>query len=91
MDLCAGKSGISPIEQFDTSAFKVRFGGEVKNWNPEPKFDGKTARRGWTGLPSLPWLPPSTLSRTAAWIFSKEDPFPLRHHHRQRHRRAQRV
>ena len=34
--LCAGKSGVSPIEQFDTSAFKVRFGGEVKNWNPEP-------------------------------------------------------
>jgi 3-oxoacyl-[acyl-carrier-protein] synthase II len=43
--LCAGKSGVSPIEQFDTSAFKVRFGGEVKNFNPEPKIDARSARR----------------------------------------------
>jgi 3-oxoacyl-[acyl-carrier-protein] synthase II len=48
--LCAGKSGVSPIEQFDASAFKVRFGGEVKNWDPEPWFsqvriDVKNARR----------------------------------------------
>jgi 3-oxoacyl-[acyl-carrier-protein] synthase II len=43
--LCAGKSGVSLIEQFDTSAFKVKFGGEVKNFRPEPKIDAKTARR----------------------------------------------
>jgi 3-oxoacyl-[acyl-carrier-protein] synthase II len=43
--LCAGRSGVGPIEQFDTSAFKVRFGGEVKNWNPETRLDPKTARR----------------------------------------------
>jgi len=43
--LCAGKSGISTIEQFDTAAFKVRFAGEVKNWTPEPKVDAKSARR----------------------------------------------
>ena len=43
--LLAGKSGISTIEQFDTTAFKVHFGGEVKNWNPEPKIDARTARR----------------------------------------------
>ena len=28
--LLAGKSGITQIEQLDTSAFKVHFGGEVK-------------------------------------------------------------
>ena len=33
--LLAGRSGIAKLEQFDTSAFKVRFGGEVKNWEPE--------------------------------------------------------
>jgi len=43
--LCAGKSGIVPIEQFDTSAFKVRFGGEVKNFRAEDYLDTKTARR----------------------------------------------
>ena len=42
--LCAGKSGISTIEQFDTTAFKVHFGGEVKNWTPVPKIDARSAR-----------------------------------------------
>ncbi len=43
--LCAGKSGIGRIEQFDTTDFKVNFGGEVKNFNPEAHLDAKTARR----------------------------------------------
>jgi 3-oxoacyl-[acyl-carrier-protein] synthase II len=43
--LLAGRSGVSTIEQFDTTAFKVHFAGEVKNWNPEPKIDARTARR----------------------------------------------
>jgi 3-oxoacyl-[acyl-carrier-protein] synthase II len=43
--LCAGKSGISLIEQFDTTAFKVKFGGEVKNWSAETKIRDRTARR----------------------------------------------
>jgi 3-oxoacyl-[acyl-carrier-protein] synthase II len=43
--LCAGQSGIGWIEQIDTAAFKVKFGGEVKNFNPEAVLDPKTARR----------------------------------------------
>ncbi|HMC63880.1 MAG TPA: beta-ketoacyl-ACP synthase II [Gemmataceae bacterium] len=43
--LLAGRSGVGLIEQFDTSAFKVRFGGEVKNFDPEKFLDAKTARR----------------------------------------------
>jgi 3-oxoacyl-[acyl-carrier-protein] synthase II len=43
--LCAGRSGIGLIEQFDTSAFKVHFGGEVKNFQPETRLDSRTARR----------------------------------------------
>jgi 3-oxoacyl-[acyl-carrier-protein] synthase II len=43
--LCAGKSGISRIELFDTTDFKVHFGGDVKNFNPEPALDARTARR----------------------------------------------
>src|SRR5262245_26202256 len=42
--LCAGKSGIGPIQQFDTSAFKVHFGGEVKDFHPETVLDTKTVR-----------------------------------------------
>jgi 3-oxoacyl-[acyl-carrier-protein] synthase II len=43
--LCAGRSGIGLIEQFDTTAFKVRFGGEVKDFHPESVLDPRAARR----------------------------------------------
>ncbi len=33
--LMAGKSGIGPITQFDTTAYPTRIAGEVKNYHPE--------------------------------------------------------
>src|SRR5262245_30087886 len=44
-DLLAGKSGIAPIQQFDTGAFKVKFAGEVKDFHPEKTLDSKMVRR----------------------------------------------
>ncbi len=32
-NICAGKSGIGPLRRFDTSTFKVRFGGEIQNFD----------------------------------------------------------
>jgi 3-oxoacyl-[acyl-carrier-protein] synthase II len=45
--LCAGKSGVGPIERFDCSEFKVKFGGEVKDFSPEEHMptDSKEVRR----------------------------------------------
>ncbi|MFQ3593253.1 MAG: beta-ketoacyl-ACP synthase II [Gemmataceae bacterium] len=43
--LLAGQSGIGLIEQIDTTPFKVKFGGEVKNFHPEQLLDSKAARR----------------------------------------------
>jgi 3-oxoacyl-[acyl-carrier-protein] synthase II len=43
--LLAGKSGIGFIEAIDTKEFKVKIGGEVKNWTPENWFDSKACRR----------------------------------------------
>ncbi len=43
--LLAGRSGVGLIEQFDTSAFKVHIGGEVKDFKPEEYLDSKAARR----------------------------------------------
>jgi len=42
--LLEGRSGVALIEGMDTSAFKVKIGGEVKNFNPEAHLDPKTAR-----------------------------------------------
>ncbi len=43
--LLEGESGVRLIEQFDPSAFKVKFAGEVKNFQPEAHFGKKDARR----------------------------------------------
>jgi len=32
-NICAGKSGVGPLRRFDTENFKVRFGGEIQNFN----------------------------------------------------------
>ncbi len=43
--LCAGQSGVRMISRFDASPFKVRFAGEVCEFDPETRLDGKAAKR----------------------------------------------
>ncbi len=43
--LCEGKSGISAIESFDTSAFPVRFGGEAKSFDVAKYVDRRESKR----------------------------------------------
>jgi 3-oxoacyl-[acyl-carrier-protein] synthase II len=43
--LCSGKSGIGQVELLDTTAFKVKIGGEVKNFAPEAVLDARVSRR----------------------------------------------
>ncbi len=43
--LVEGKSGIGPINLFDPAPFKVQFGGQVRDFNPEARIDARTAKR----------------------------------------------
>jgi 3-oxoacyl-[acyl-carrier-protein] synthase II len=43
--LCAGESGVGPIDLFDTTDFKVHFGGQVRDWDADAIFGTKEARR----------------------------------------------
>jgi 3-oxoacyl-[acyl-carrier-protein] synthase II len=43
--LCEGKSGISIIESFDASTYPVRFGGEVKNFEPTKYIEHRESKR----------------------------------------------
>jgi len=45
-NIVAGKSGITPIEHFDTSGFNTRFGGAIKNFDISPYLNPKDARNG---------------------------------------------
>jgi len=43
--VCDGKSGISTIESFDTSAYPVRFGGEIRNFDVTKYIDQRESKR----------------------------------------------
>ncbi len=43
--LCEGKSGVSAIESFDVSAFPVRFGGEIKNFDATKYIEQRDSKR----------------------------------------------
>lgn len=43
--LCAGKSGVAAIQRFDTTDFKVTFGGEIKDFNPEECLPSREVKR----------------------------------------------
>ncbi len=42
--LCAARSGVGPLTLFDTTEFKVHFGGQVRDWDPVARFGVKEAR-----------------------------------------------
>jgi 3-oxoacyl-[acyl-carrier-protein] synthase II len=44
-NLSAGQSGVSLIENFDTSEYPTKIAAEIKNWNPENYVDRKEARK----------------------------------------------
>src|SRR5581483_6826958 len=72
--LLAGQSGVGSIEQFDTSAFKVHFGGEVKNFNPEPLVDKKKAHR-LDRFAQFAMVASHAAVKDSGIDFSKEDPY----------------
>jgi 3-oxoacyl-[acyl-carrier-protein] synthase II len=72
--LCAGRSGISLIEQIDTAAFRVKFGGEVKNFSPELVLDAKVARR-LDRFAQFALVAAVAAVRDSGVNFSREDPF----------------
>jgi 3-oxoacyl-[acyl-carrier-protein] synthase II len=41
----AGESGIHDIRSFDVAAYKVKFGGDIYDWNTEGYVDGKEVKR----------------------------------------------
>lgn len=43
--LCEGKSGISEITAYDVSQYRVRFGGQIKTFDPSLYMDRKEIRR----------------------------------------------
>jgi 3-oxoacyl-[acyl-carrier-protein] synthase II len=43
--LLAGESGVHPLRLFDSTEFKVKFAGDVYDWNPTTYIDQKESKR----------------------------------------------
>ncbi len=43
--ICNGESGIGPLERLDVSGYRVRIGGEVRNWSVEGYMASKDVKR----------------------------------------------
>jgi 3-oxoacyl-[acyl-carrier-protein] synthase II len=72
--LCAGRSGIGLIEQFDTSKHKVKIAGEVKDFHPEKALDARVARR-IDRFAQFAMVAALAAVRDSGLDFSKEDPY----------------
>ncbi len=72
--LCEGKSGISGVESFDVSDFSVKFGGEVKNFDPTKHIEQRQAKR-MDRFAQFAVAAASHAVNDSALDFSKEDLF----------------
>lgn len=72
--LLAGRSGIAPITLFDTTAFSVKFGGEVKDYDPKKTIDGKLSRH-LDRYAQFALTAATEAIKESGLDFSKEDPF----------------
>jgi len=71
--LCAGKSGVSKVESFDTSAFPVRFGGEIKNFDVTKYLDQRESKR-MDRFTQFAMAAAIQAVKDSGLDFSKEDP-----------------
>lgn len=44
-DLVAGRSGIRHVTGFDTTEYKIKFGGEIANWDGQPHIESQHLKR----------------------------------------------
>lgn len=72
--LCRGESGIRLIQGFDTSIFRVKFGGEIQNWDPVGYLDPKEAKR-IDRFAQYALVAATDAVRQAGIDFSREDPY----------------
>jgi 3-oxoacyl-[acyl-carrier-protein] synthase II len=72
--LLAGHSGVGQIELFDTHAHKVKFAGEVKNFDPEAVLDPRASRR-LDRFAQFALVATVHAVRDSGLDFSKEDAF----------------
>lgn len=70
----AGESGIHPLRLFDVTDFKVRFGGDVYDWDPAEYIPAKEIKR-IDRFTQFAMVAATNAIRDAGLAFDSEDPF----------------
>jgi 3-oxoacyl-[acyl-carrier-protein] synthase II len=74
--LCQGKSGIAPIESFDTTAYPVHFGGEIKHFDVTKYIDFRESKR-MDRFSQFAVSAAIQAVKESGLDFSKEDPYRM--------------
>jgi 3-oxoacyl-[acyl-carrier-protein] synthase II len=72
--LCEGKSGVSPIESFDTSAYPVKFGGEIRTFDVT-RYIGQREGKRMDRFSQFAIAAAIQAIKDSGLDFSKEDPY----------------
>lgn len=72
--ICRGESGVRSIASFDTTDFKVKFGGEVSDWSTEGYITPKDAKR-IDRFTQFALVAAIDAVNDSGLDFSKEDPY----------------
>jgi len=74
--LCEGKSGVSNIESFDTSAYPVHFGGEIRSFDAAKYIEHRESKR-MDRFSQFAVAAASQAVKDSGLDFSKEDVFRM--------------
>jgi 3-oxoacyl-[acyl-carrier-protein] synthase II len=74
--LCQGKSGIATIESFDTTAYPVHFGGEIKHFEVTKYIDFRESKR-MDRFSQFAVSAAMQAVKESGLDFSKEDPYRM--------------
>lgn len=72
--LCNGESGVRPIQRFDASQFRSRFGGEISNWSIDGYVEQREAKK-LDRFTQFALVAAIDGVRDAGLEFDKENPF----------------
>jgi 3-oxoacyl-[acyl-carrier-protein] synthase II len=72
--ICKGESGVGPIKRLNVEGYRVRFGGEVRDWSPEGYIEAKDIKR-FDRFVHFAQVSGIDAVRDAGLEFSKEDPW----------------
>ena len=72
--ICNGESGVRPLERLEVANYRVRFGGEIRNWSVDGYIEAKDVKR-FDRFVQFAHVAGVNAVRDSGIDFSKENPW----------------